>query len=235
MANLLLTLFFVFMSVVFVVYSLVPKKCKYIVLLVFSLAFFAIYSKFMIAFLFATIISIYFTGIWLNKINDKQSSIVSTIEDKEQKKTIKKQFTKKKKGVLALAVIFNVAILAVLKYSGFFANIFEGVFGWFNLSIELPVLKLLLPLGISYYTLSAIGYVIDVYRGKYRGDTNFCKVALFVSYFPQLWEGPFARYNELAPQLYAGADFDSKRVCKGITLILWGLFLKFCALTLFSC
>ena len=227
MSTTLLILYGVFATLVLGLYFLVPRKYRYIIILVASLTFFAIYSKFMIAFILATILSIYFAGLGMNKLDDKLAKTIAEGEfDKEQKKALKAKNKKKKKAILVVAILFNLAILAVLKYSGFFASIFEGIFSWFSVTTSFPVLKLALPLGISYYTLSSIGYMVDVQRGKYRADKNILKVALFVCYFPQLFEGPFAKYDELAPQLYEGHDFDAKRVFKGLLLAIWGLLKK---------
>lgn len=84
----------------------------------------------------------------------------------------------------------------------------------------------MLPLGISYYTLQAAGYIIDVYRGKYRATDNFFKLALFLSFFPQIVEGPIGRYDLLAEPLYSGHSFDYDRFTKGLQLMAWGLFKK---------
>jgi len=227
MTPLLMILYLLFFTLVFGVYFLVPKKHRYIVLLVFSLIFFAVYSKFMIAFILLTIITVYFAGFGMNKIDEKTKKEIELKKpEKEQKKILKAKAKKRKKIVLVCAIIFNLTILAVLKYSGFIGSLFEGFFSWFSLDISIPVLSIGLPLGISYYTLSALGYLIDVCRGKYAAETNPLKVALFISYFPQLFEGPFAKFDELSPQLTEGHEFDVKRARSGFLLIVWGLLKK---------
>lgn len=87
-------------------------------------------------------------------------------------------------------------------------------------------MKVLLPLGISFYTLQAIGYLIDVYRKKYAAETNFCKLSLFLIFFPQILEGPISRYDQTADQLYEGHKADYKGITYGLQRILWGLFKK---------
>lgn len=226
MTPLLMILYLLFFTVVFGIYFLVPKKHRYIVLLVFSLLFFAIYSKFMVVFILLTIMTVYFAGFGMNKIDEKTKKIIELNQpEKEQKKLLKAKAKKYKKIILIFAIIFNIGILAVLKYSGFLGSIFEGFLSWFSLDISVPVLTIALPIGISYYTLSALGYLIDVCRGKYSAEKNPLKVALFISYFPQLFEGPFAKYDELSPQLTEGHSFDAKRAGSGFLLIVWG-FLK---------
>ena len=215
-------LFLVFMSVVYLIYILLPKKARPYCLLISSLLFYAVYSKFMTAFLLATIVTIYLGGVIINKLDDKFQQQKEGLE-KEQRKALKERFKRKKKLAVALIVIFNVAILGVLKYFNFFGSVFSGVLSWFNVTASVPVLKLALPLGISYYTLSAIGYLVDVYRGKHRGG-NFLEVALFISYFPQLFEGPFATFDKLSPQLQAGVGFNPDNFFNGMLSVVWGFF-----------
>ena len=86
--------------------------------------------------------------------------------------------------------------------------------------------KLLLPLGISFYTFQSMGYLIDVYRGKYAPDRNPFRFALFVSFFPQILQGPIGRYDRLASQLYGQKSFSLTRIERGLQLMLWGYFKK---------
>ena len=214
-------LFVVFGSVIFGLYFCLPKKHRHWVLLVFSVVLYAIYSKFMTIFVAVTAVSIYLAGLWMNKLEDRCTAEREG-KEKEEKKAIKAKYKTKKLLVLWFFVLLNLAIMVSLKYFGFIGSIYSGILSWFNVTKEVPILKIGLPLGLSYYTLSSIGYMIDVERGKYRGETNFFKVALFVCYFPQMLEGPFANYDKLGPQLHEGHDFDLKRVAKGLLLMGWG-------------
>ncbi len=220
----LIIMFLLFMSVVFGLYFTVPLNKRYIVLLVASLLFYAIYSKFLTVFLLLTITTIYFAGIGINKLDAKFDVQKQNIE-KDQRKLLKAKFKKKKNCVVILTILLNLSFIAVLKYSGMFADMFEGFLSWFKVTAHLPVLKIGLPLGISYYTLSSIGYLVDVNRGKYKAETNFFKVALFVCFFPQMLEGPFAQFDKLSPQLCEGHTFDKQNCSNGILTVLWG-FLK---------
>lgn len=220
----IIILFLAFMSVVYGVYILLPKKARPFCLLIFSLLFYAVYSKFMTAFLLTTILTIYLGGLILNKLDGAFQKQKEGLE-KEQRKALKEKFKRKKRLVVTLIVIANVAILGVLKYFNLFGSLLEGVLGWFKVSASVPVLSIVLPLGISYYTLSAIGYLIDVYRGKHKGG-NLFEVALFIAYFPQLFEGPFATFDKLSPQLQAGEGFHADNFFNGILSVLWGFFKK---------
>ncbi len=87
-------------------------------------------------------------------------------------------------------------------------------------------LDLLLPLGISFYTFQSMGYLIDVYNGKYKAEKNLFKFALFISFFPQIVQGPINRFDKLSEQLYKTHRFDWQKFKYGLQLILWGLFKK---------
>lgn len=86
--------------------------------------------------------------------------------------------------------------------------------------------NILLPMGISFYMFQSMGYVIDVYRGSIKAEQNFAKLALFVSFFPQLVQGPISKYDQLAPQLFSPHEFDGKQVFFGLQRMLWGYFKK---------
>ncbi len=213
-----------FASIVYAIYLALPKKARPFCLLAFSILFYVIYSKFLTIFLLLTILTVYFGGIAINKFNDKFALQKQGLE-KEDRKKLKQKFNRKKFWVVFCVILVNLAFIGVLKYFNFFGSIFEGFFSWFNVTIHWPVLKIALPLGISYYTLTAIGYLVDVNRGKYRAG-NFWQVALFIGYFPQLYEGPFARFDQLSPQLWEGKGFDANNFYGGLLSILWGFFKK---------
>lgn len=219
------TYLLIFLGTVFICYTAVPKKFKWTVLLISSYIFYWINSKRLIIFLLLSTVAVYFAGVFLNRINDTASLAKKGLE-KEEKKQVKTLVNWQKKAVVALAVGFVFGLLLVLKYSSFFAHTANSAAGLLHLKPNFKELKFMLPLGISYYTLQASGYIIDVYRGKYRASENFGKVALFLSFFPQIVEGPIGRFDLLADPLYEGHSFDYDRLCKGVQLILWGLFKK---------
>lgn len=215
------TYLLIFLGTVFLCYTAAPKRYKWTVLLLSSYVFYWINSKGLIVFLLLSTVAVYFAGIFLNRINDTAALAKKGLE-KEDKKQIKTLVNWQKRAVVTLAVGFIFGILLVLKYSAFFAHSLNSVFGF----LHLKELKFMLPLGISYYTLQAAGYIIDVYRGKYRASESFGKVALFLCFFPQIVEGPIGRFDLLADPLYEGHGFDYDRLAKGVQLIFWGLFKK---------
>lgn len=131
-----------------------------------------------------------------------------------------------KKLVLFASLASNFAILFFFKYYNFFADSIIKLGSLLNLPIHVPVLNVLLPVGISFYTFQALGYSIDVYRGTVHAERNFITYALFVTFFPQLVAGPIERTGNLLPQFKTDHGFDYNRVTNGLKLIVWGMFKK---------
>ena len=117
-------------------------------------------------------------------------------------------------------------ILAIFKYFQFFFDSLNAIVSIFALQLHPVTLKLLLPVGISFYTFQTLSYVIDVYRGDCPAEKNFGIYATFVSFFPQLVAGPIERTKNLLPQIREEHSFDYHQGIYGAKLILWGLFKK---------
>ena len=216
--------FAIFLIVLFPVYFFFPKKYKkyqWTVLLVASYVFYAFAGLTVMAFLAISTVSTWFGALMLGRANVRYKEQSKGLQA-EEKKALKQANTKKKRVILLLICLLNFGILAVLKYANFFIENVNAIFG----KGTMAPLNLLLPLGISFYTFQSIGYVIDVYRDKYAPDKNILQYALFVSYFPQIIQGPIGRHNDLAHQLYEPHSFDYKRLTFGLQRMLWGFFKK---------
>jgi len=133
---------------------------------------------------------------------------------------------KQRKLYLVIAIVSNLAILFLFKYFNFLADNIEGLLTNAGLHLDIPDFKLLLPVGISFYTFQALGYAIDVYRGDTKVEKNFFTYALFVSFFPQLVAGPIERSKNLLPQFSEKHEFVYERVMDGIKIMIWGYFMK---------
>lgn len=125
-----------------------------------------------------------------------------------------------------LSISSNLSILFLFKYYNFFNASLERVLNIFSVSIHMPSFKYLLPLGISFYTLQAISYTIDVYRKDVLAEKNLGKLALFVSFFPQVVAGPIEKSKNMLHQFDEKHGFDYDRVKNGLLLMLWGVFVK---------
>ena len=134
---------------------------------------------------------------------------------------------KKRRGILAVTILVNIGILFALKYVNFFINTLNGVVHLFGGGDELVSgVDFLGPLGVSFYTFSLLGYVIDVYYGLADAQKNFGKLALYGLYFPNLISGPILKYREHAAQFFAPHAFDYKQVTQGLQRMVWGFFKK---------
>lgn len=132
----------------------------------------------------------------------------------------------RKKVCLVLCIAANLAILGFFKYYNFFADNLNGIFARFGLGCTAPAVDVLLPVGISFYTFQALGYIIDVYRGTITPEKNLFQYALFISFFPQLVAGPIERSKNLIRQIHETHCFDGERVTRGLLLMAWGFFKK---------
>lgn len=222
--------FWLFLCILISTYYFLPKKFQWIILLIGSYVFYAFAGVKTIGYIIFTTISVWIGTMLISKINEKKE--IELIEKKEvltseAKKNIKTLAKKKQRIIFLCVLLINFGILGFLKYFNFLA---ENVIGLFNLTtgnkIHPITLGLLLPLGISFYTFQSMGYLIDVYNGKYKSEKNLFKFALFVSFFPQIIQGPINRFDKLANQLYETHKFDLKKFEYGLQLILWGLFKK---------
>ena len=132
-----------------------------------------------------------------------------------------------KAGLVCTAnIILNLGILAFFKYAGFFVESFRALMSLFGLEVGGNLIKIILPVGISFYTFQAIGYTIDVKRGVVPACRNALRFFAFISFFPQLVAGPIERASSLLPQFATIRKFDYRQAFSGIGLIVWGLFLK---------
>ena len=120
------------------------------------------------------------------------------------------RYVKGRKWLLVISILVNVLLLGYFK---FFIDYWNG-------------LKLIVPLGISYYTLQVISYLVDVYKGKYKYESNLLYLALFVTYLPHLYIGPISRYNEIKEELERKKSFNWNRIYEGLQRIVWGLIKK---------
>ncbi|WP_339909326.1 MBOAT family O-acyltransferase [Symmachiella dynata] len=127
---------------------------------------------------------------------------------------------------LTTSCLFNLGALAFFKYFDFFIDSTTRFLSWFGLQADLPVLAIILPVGISFYTFQTLSYTIDVYNNELAPERDFLTFALYVSYFPQLVAGPIERAKRLLPQLRSTRTVTTRDLSVGISLIGLGYFKK---------
>ena len=192
------------MPVVFVLHWLLPHKYRWALLLVSSCYFYMSWNpNYIVLILSATVVS-YLAGILL----------------------VKTEQPGQRKAILVSAVGICLSLLFFFKYFNFFSDSVVRLLGLFSIRLHPVTLKVLLPVGISFYTFQTLSYVIDVYRGKVKPEHHFGIYATFVSFFPQLVAGPIERTENLLPQISREKTFRYDQAAYGLKLMAWGFFKK---------
>ena len=197
----------IFLPIVFILYWFVfNKSYKYqnTLLLISSYFFYACWDwRFLFLLIFSTVLD-YYTGIKMSDAKNK----------------------KYKKYWFWLSISVNLGFLGVFKYYNFFADSFADAIANFGLHVDPWTLKVILPVGISFYTFHGLSYVIDIYKDRIKAEKNFLDYSVFVCFFPLLVAGPIERATHLLPQIQRNRKFDYNRAVDGLRQILWGLFKK---------
>jgi len=220
--------FILFLFVLFIVYYLIPKKFQWMLLLGASFAFYSFSGWDNVAFISITCLSTYFFSIRIGRLHQTQESYLKENKDsisRDEKKAYKTKIKARQLRHLLFCVLLNLGILAVLKYTNFAISNVNSILQTYNQG-QISFWTLALPMGISFYTFQSVGYLVDVYRGKYPPEKNPARLALFVSFFPQLIQGPISRFDDLSKTLYQEHSFNARGVSFGLQRILWGLFKK---------
>ncbi len=200
--------FFIFLAIVFSLYWLVFKKslkAQNLLLLFASYLFYGWWDwRFLSLILLSTTVD-YIVGIKI---------------DANEKKSIRKSW-------LWVSVFFNVGLLGFFKYYNFFVDSWVDMFSMFGYNMESTwTLRVILPVGISFYTFQTMSYSFDIYYRKLKPTRDFLSFAAFVSFFPQLVAGPIERASNLLKQITNKRKFSYNQTVSGLKLILWGLFKK---------
>jgi len=152
---------------------------------------------------------------------------ISTFEDYFVALQIKNTVDERKRKMwLLVSILVNIGFLGFFKYYNFFIDNFVNSFALLGFKPNVTSLKIILPVGISFYTFQTLSYTIDVYRRKLEPTKDFIAFTAFVSFFPLLVAGPIERANNLLPQFFVKRSFDYKKAVDGMRQILWGLFKK---------
>lgn len=207
--------FMLFFPVVLTVYFVIPKKIRGIWLLIASYYFYMSWNAVYALLIGTSTIITYVSGLLFSKLS--RGGVGHNPRPKIEK------------IVMIACIIINLGILAVFKYGNFAIDTVNTILSVMHISIIDRKLDLLLPVGVSFYTFQALGYMIDVYRGDVEVEKNFPRYALFVSFFPQLVAGPIERSKNLLNQMKDIQNinlWNARRVASGAILMVWGFFMK---------
>ena len=227
--------FILFLTVSLAVYYIVPGRFRWLVLLASSAWYYVVGGGLKsCVYVLVTVITTYLGAVIIDNMQRKvdeqlkgRSTEAGTVKlSREEKKQVKALGQKKKKRVMVLVLLINFGILIVLKYGFFVSTNLNGLLERFHTSGRLPEVSFLIPLGLSFYTFQTMGYLIDVYRGKYSAERNILRLCLFTTYFPSVLQGPINRFDDLAKQLYEPHTFDDLQFREGLLRMLWGIFKK---------
>lgn len=211
--------FALFFAAVFAGYCLLPERRRWQWLLAANIVFYCFGSWRLAGWLCMSIVTVWGGALALQKLETRAAAQMNGL-DRAAKKVVRAAFARRKKAVVAVVLLLNFGALAMMKYAVWTASVLRalsgGAFSW----------SLAMPLGVSFYTFQAAGYLIDVYRCKYPPQKSLARFALFVSFFPQMIQGPISRYDQLGEQLLAGRRPEGREVLFGFQRILWGVFKK---------
>lgn len=194
-----------FLPLVVFIYFIIPHRFRWVLLLGASYYFYMVWKPEYILLIIASTLVDYFAGIMMGKQNSKQ----------------------KRKKFLLLSLVANLGLLFVFKYFNFFNQELGRLYTSItSQTYSIQSLKVLLPIGISFYTFQTLSYSIDVYRGKRDPEKHLGYFALYVTFFPQLVAGPIERSDKLLPQLRKAKTFSYQNFMDGLLKICWGFFKK---------
>jgi len=214
-----------FLPAALITYQIVPQKMRWKVLLGYSYLFFYLASGKLVIYLAGTTLLTYYASVWMAWLKMQCRQELSGAE-KGNKAEIKNRYQKEERGVLLGGILILLAVLAYLKYCNFFIQNINDLLEKSGMQPFLELKVLLLPIGISFYTLQAIGYMADVYWDKIPAERHLGKLALFLGFFPQIMEGPICSYSNTADALWKCEPVKGENLSAGCTRILWGLFKK---------
>ena len=212
--------FILYFGITYLLYILAPQKAKWCVLLVGSYVFYFISSKGHVLSLLAATLVVWGAGLWIQKLDDTFKAKRKGLE-RAEKKVLKAKYSRYKSWVLTLGVVLTLGLLIACKYTNFFIDTANSLF-----KLDIGGVNIVQPLGISFYSMMAVSYLVDVHSGKYAAQKNPFRVGLYLAFFLTIVEGPFARYDQFGTQLQECKKFNPSDFVYGAQRVLWGLFKK---------
>ena len=203
--------FLCFFAVILILYYLIPKRLQWGLLLICSAVYYLLSGNGMLILYPIVSVTTCYAGIRMLEAVPAEGA----------------KHVKRRKGILFAVIMVNVGILIVLKYVNFGIYTIDGIARLFGSSETLiRSVDFLIPLGVSFYTFSLLGYVVDVYYGIAKPQNNYLKLMLYGMYFPAIISGPILKYREQGEQFFEPHAFDYGRVTRGLQRMLWGFFKK---------
>ncbi len=221
-------LFIGFVLLTLLLYYSFPKRFQWMILLFASMVFYAYSGIGNLIYILTTVLTTYLAATQIGRLQNRTEVYISEHRQelsREERKTYKAAMKKKQRLLMVSCLVFNLGILAVIKYSNFTIDNINKIADMFHKG-TISFLDIALPMGISFYTFQTMSYLIDVYRAKHPPEKNIFRLALFTSFFPQIIQGPISRYEDLSQTLYGSHDRNGREIMFGLQRVLWGFFKK---------
>ena len=220
--------FLVFLAVSFAVFFLCPVRRRWIILLISSIFFYITAGAWQfLPFILLTSAVVWICAKRIGQLYEEQEiRLKAEGIGRAEKKEIREGYKKRAKRILLTALILCIGVLCVTKFTKYAVRYLNLIAQAVSGSAPFHAEWLIVPLGISYYTFSTVGYLLDVYWKRYRYEPEFLRFFLYAIYFPHIVQGPISRYSLLGQELKKELRFDAQRVVFGLELMLWGYFKK---------
>lgn len=196
------------------------------VLLAFSLVFYSFAGWKKLLFLLLTALFVWLCSRQMGQVYDNMNNTLSRLEDRKEKASVQKRYRKRCRRLAAFGIVILLVFYSYCKYGAMLVEAISNLLVSLGKGGPITAWEVIVPLGLSYYTLSLIGYLLDVYWRKQEHESNFALFLLCVCYFPQILQGPIPRYRLLRKEFLEDTSVTSQRLCRGTQLILWGYFKK---------
>lgn len=216
--------FLLFTALVLAIYYGPLRRHQRVALGLANLAFYAIAGLRYIPFLLVTMAASFLSARRIGAIYAEADEKLASA-DAAQKKQLRADAKAKAKKALLAGILVTIALLVVCKYTGFITENLNSLLAALGVG-QIPTFRMILPVGISFYSFMALSYVLDVYWKRYKAEQSFLAYAVYLSYFPHVVQGPIDRFNEFKAQTEAPVAFDYDGFMRGAQLMLWGFFKK---------
>lgn len=220
-------MYLIMIGLLCIIYYIVPSKYRWVVLLGGNVVFYGASGLDNLVFLSLSILVTYGIANKMGKIQEEFNEIKKQgIYNRKELKEIRKTYTERKQRYLKVGLFVVIGILVVVKYTNFVLKNVYSLAGLLHIETEGMLVKLIVPMGISFYTFQMISYLVDVYNNNQEPQKNLLRYALYASFFPSVVQGPIPRYHNLGTQLEQEHPLEFDNIRDGVFLILWGLVKK---------
>ncbi len=218
--------FLFFLGIVLIVYYILPGVCRRWVLLGANLAFYLYAGWEKLIFLVVTSLVVYGCSVFMGREYERMQEQIRAEGVKGKEKTLlQAQYKKRCKKPLVTCIVLIIGVLAYCKYSNMVIDLWNQIRGLVD-GNQIEAVKVIVPLGISYYTFSSVGYLLDIYWRKKTYEKDYINLFVAMSFFPQMVQGPIAHYPKVIEQVKQLKGFEYQRFCMALQLMLWGYFKK---------